>query len=114
MLKLLLTLFSIFPFFAQASVTSNIININGFPEVESLHQLLKIGFIEYAKEYHNELNILEFIKKANATCNLIIKLFRSMPEDFKKGKRLFIKNQKYIKKFNPQDLEIHNNLFLLM
>jgi hypothetical protein len=114
MLKLLLTLFSIFPFFAQASVTSDIISINGFPEEESLHQLLKIGFVEYGKEHSNKLDIDKFRKKADATCNLIIKLFRSMPEDFKKRKRLLIKNQKYIKKFNTQDLEIYNNLALLM
>lgn len=114
MLKLLITLFSIFPFFAQASITSDIININGFHEEESLHQLLKIGFIEYAKENSNELNIAKFIKKADATCNLIIKLFRSIPEDFKKGKRLRVKTQKYLKDFNTQDLEIYNNLALLM
>ncbi len=114
MLKLLLTLFSIFPLLAKSSITVDIINIHTLPELESLHQLLKIGFIEYAQENANSINIGEYVSESNEICNLIIKLFRAMSDEDKEEKRLRIENQKYIKKFTATDLKIYNKLILLM
>ena len=115
MLKLLITLFSIFPFLAKASIASDIIHTASLVDTShALNSFVKMALIHYGQKNIKSTDMQEYIESSRELCTLIISLYKAIPKDIIDAKKSRIERQKYLQDFSSIDLIIYNRLALYM